>query len=117
MPWFAWIAIIAILVWGGITVFSMVSGKPLPWSEDEGGDPRELEALKKRIEALESGRVKPELERRIDRIEAKVEKRELRDHEHDAWERQARKLGLDPAGDGGGEERDGGTPGSRGLRG
>lgn len=115
MPWIAWVAIIAILVWGGITVFSMASGKPLPWSENES-DPQELEALRKRVEALESGQVKPELERRIDRIEAKVEKREIRDNEHDAWERQARKLGLDSAG-GGGEERDGGTSGSAGPRG
>ncbi|GAA1683059.1 hypothetical protein GCM10010977_30880 [Citricoccus zhacaiensis] len=93
MPWFAWIAIIAILVWGGITVFSMVSGKPLPWSENES-DPQELERLKKRIEALESGQLKPEVERRIDRLEARVEKRELRDNEHEAWERKAREMGL-----------------------
>lgn len=94
MPWFAWIAIIAILVWGGLSVFSMATGRPLPGSDDKG-DPKELEALKKRIAALEAGTVKPELERRIDRIEAKVDKRELRDNEHDAWERQARQLGLD----------------------
>ncbi|MEO9247052.1 hypothetical protein ABDK96_05120 [Citricoccus nitrophenolicus] len=117
MPWFAWIAIIAILVWGGLSVFSMVTGRPLPGSDAEGkADPKELEALRKRIEALESGQVKPELERRIDRIEAKVEKREIRDNEHDAWERQAKRLGLDSAG-GGEEERDGGTSGSARPRG
>ncbi|MGM7666829.1 hypothetical protein [Microbacterium sp. A93] len=117
MPWFAWIAIIAIIVWGGLSVFSMVTGRPLPGSENKA-DPEELDQLKKRIKALEAGKVTPELERRIERIEAKVDKRELRDHEHDAWERQARQLGLDPADDGGGAEgHDGGTPGSRGPRG
>lgn len=94
MPWFAWIAIIAILVWGGLSVFSMVTGRPLPGSEDKS-DPEELAKLKKRVKALEAGAITPELERRIDRIEAKVDKRELRDNEHDAWERQARQLGLD----------------------
>ncbi|MGO1883947.1 MAG: hypothetical protein ACTH3G_01075 [Citricoccus sp.] len=98
MPWFAWIAIIAILVWGGISLYGMASGKPLPWSEDTT-DPQELEKLKKRIDALESGQAKPELERRIDRIEAKVEKREIRDNQHDAWERQAKELGLDQGDD------------------
>ncbi|GAA1125952.1 hypothetical protein [Citricoccus alkalitolerans] len=94
MPWFAWIAIIAILVWGGIMVFSMVTGKAIPGSDGESTDPEELERLKKRIEALESGQVKPEVERRIDRLEARVEKRELRDSEHEAWERKAREMGL-----------------------
>ncbi|MFC0248579.1 hypothetical protein ACFFIO_08690 [Citricoccus parietis] len=93
MPWFAWIAIIAILVWGGLMVFSMVTGKAIPGSDGES-DPKELERLKKRIEALESGQVKPEVERRIDRLEARVEKRELRDSEHEAWERKAREMGL-----------------------
>lgn len=117
MPWFAWIAIVAILVWGGLSVFSMVTGRPLPGSDADGkADPKELEALKKRIAALEAGQVRPELERRIDRIEAKVDKRELRDHEHDAWEQQARQLGLDPSDDGG-DGPDGGATGSRGLRG
>ncbi|NUL44660.1 hypothetical protein F7P69_05535 [Cellulosimicrobium funkei] len=95
MPWFAWIAIIAILVWGGIMVFSMVTGKAIPGSEADSSDPKELERLKKRIEALESGQVKPEVERRIDRLEARVEKREVRDNDHDAWERKAKELGLE----------------------
>lgn len=95
MPWFAWIAIIAIIVWGGLNVFSMATGRPLPGS-DKGGDPAELEKLRKRVEALESGELRPEVERRIDRLEARVEKRELREDEHDAWSREARRLGLDP---------------------
>ncbi|MFC7401428.1 hypothetical protein [Citricoccus sp. GCM10030269] len=94
MPWFAWIAIIAILVWGGLNILSMITGRPLPGS-DKDGDPKRLEDLQKRIEALETGQVRPEVERRIDRLEARVEKRELRDSEHDAWERQAKDLGLD----------------------
>jgi hypothetical protein len=111
MPWFAWIAIVAILVWGGISIYGMASGKPLPWSE--GGDPKDIEALKKRLEALESGQAKPELERRIDRLEARVEKRELRDSAHDDWERHARELGL---GDGSGNGSGGGASGPAGPR-
>jgi hypothetical protein len=97
MPWFAWIAIVAILVWGGITVFSMVTGKPLPRSD--GGDPGELETLRKRIEALEKGTGRPELEQRIERLEARQDRREARDLEHDRWSQRARELGLDDGGE------------------
>jgi hypothetical protein len=97
MPWFAWIAIIAILVWGGLSVFSMITGRPLPGSDGSGG--KELEDLKKRVAALESGQVRPEVERRIDRLEARVEKRELREDAHDDWTRRARDLGLDEGGE------------------
>jgi hypothetical protein len=96
MPWFAWIAIIAILVWGGITVFSMATGKPLPWSE--GGDPGELDRLRKRVEALEKGTDRPELEQRVERLEARQDRREARDLEHDRWSQRARELGLDEGG-------------------
>jgi hypothetical protein len=111
MPWFAWIAIVAILVWGGITVFSMVSGKAIPWSDQ--ADPQEIEDLKKRLKALEAGQAKPELERRIDRLEARVEKRELRDSSHDDWERKARELGL---GEGSVNGPDAGASGPAGPR-
>ncbi|MCY1157454.1 MAG: hypothetical protein MOP51_475 [Citricoccus sp.] len=97
MPWFAWIAIVAILVWGGITVLSMVTGKPLPWAE--GGDPQELDTLRKRVEALEKGTARPELEQRVDRLEARQDRREARDLEHARWARQARELGLDEGGE------------------
>jgi hypothetical protein len=98
MPWFAWVAIIAILVWGGISIYGMASGKPLPWSE--GADKDELEKLRQRVKALEAGTARPELEQRIDRLEARVDKRELRDSAHDDWERRARDLGLDGRGPG-----------------
>ena len=94
MPWFAWIAIVAIVVWGGLSLFSMATGRPLPGSGQDG-DPKELEELRKRVEALEAGEVRPELERRIDRLEARVERRELREKSHDDWDRRARDLGLD----------------------
>jgi hypothetical protein len=96
MPWFAWIAIIAILVWGGITVFSMATGKPLPWSE--GGGPGELDTLRKRVEALEKGTDRPELEQRVERLETRQDRREARDLEHDRWSLRARELGLDEGG-------------------
>lgn len=97
MPWFGWIAIVAILVWGGLSLFSMITGRPLPGSDGSGG--QELEELKKRIEALEQGAASPELERRVDRLEARQDRRDARDLEQDRWTRQARELGLDQGGD------------------
>lgn len=97
MPWIAWVAIVAILVWGGITVLSMVTGKPLPWSDQAGGTD-ELEKLRQRVKALEKGTARPELEQRIERLEARQDRREARDIEHERWAREARELGLDEDG-------------------
>lgn len=50
MPWFAWIAIIAILVWGSLNLISMLTGRALPGTEETPG----LEELRRRIAELES---------------------------------------------------------------
>lgn len=50
LPWFAWIAIIAIVVFGVTQIVSMATGRPLP-----GGShaTEEIEALRKRLKKLE----------------------------------------------------------------
>ena len=58
MPWFAWIAIVAIVVWGVIAVISMTTGRPLP----SGAKRDEVEELHKRIAELESESAAPEVE-------------------------------------------------------
>lgn len=50
MPWFAWIAIVGIVVWGVIAIISMTTGRPLP----SGAKSDEVEELQKRIAELES---------------------------------------------------------------
>ena len=92
MPWFAIVAIVGIAVWGAVMVLSMLLGKPLPGSPTVGG--KELQELRERLEALESGETDPGVERRIERLEARLDKRESRELEQDGWERQARELGL-----------------------
>ncbi len=59
MPWFGWIAIIAIAVFGTLQVVSMISGRPIPWdSEDQ--DTGDLEERVKALEKkLESGQIEP----------------------------------------------------------
>lgn len=92
MPWFAIVAIVGIGVWGVVMILSMVLGKPLPGTSSVSE--KELEELRERLETLESGAGQPAVERRIERIEARLDKREGRELEYDAWERQARELGL-----------------------
>lgn len=58
MPWFAWIAIVAIVVWGVIAVISMTTGRPLP----SGAKRDEVEELHKRIAELESEPAAPKAE-------------------------------------------------------
>lgn len=50
LPWFAWIAIIAIVVFGVTQIVSMATGRPLPGGS---GAQEELEALRKRLKKLE----------------------------------------------------------------
>ena len=50
MPWFAWIAIVGIVVWGVIAIISMTTGRPLP----SGAKSDEVEELQKRIAELEA---------------------------------------------------------------
>ena len=92
MPWFAIVAIVGIGVWGVVMILSMVMGKPLPGTSSVGE--KELKELRARLEALEQGTVEPQVERRIERIEARLDKRETRELEQDGWDRQARDLGL-----------------------
>lgn len=61
MPWFAWIAIVGILVWGVIAIISMTTGRALT----SGADPDDVEELEKRIAELESGPAPAELEDHI----------------------------------------------------
>ncbi len=58
MPWVAWVAIIAIIVFGLTQIVSMATGRPLPWGSDSE---EEIEALRKRLKKLEK-RGDPELE-------------------------------------------------------
>lgn len=114
IPWFAWIAIVAIIIWGITMVVGTVTGRDLPGSANSD----EFDKLKKRVKELEkqAGRdpeggagasapaeIPEELENRLQRLESRADKRDARAQEHDAWERRARDLGLDddpPSGSG-----------------
>lgn len=114
IPWFAWIAIVAIIIWGITMVVGTVTGRDLPGSANSD----EFEKLKKRVKELEaqvgklpddgeissgSAEVPEELEARLQRLETRADKRDARAQEHDAWERRARDLGIDddpPSGSG-----------------
>ena len=91
MPWIAWVAIIAIIVFGLTQIVSMATGRPLPWGSDSE---EEIEALRKRLKKLEK-REGPELEGpkiptrseenmsaedrwRLDMLEARLEELEKR---------------------------------------
>ncbi|PRZ13678.1 hypothetical protein [Nesterenkonia sandarakina] len=91
MPWIAWVAIIAIIVFGLTQIVSMATGRPLPWGSDSE---EEIEALRKRLKKLEK-RGNPELEGptiptkseenmsaedrwRLDMLEARLEELEKR---------------------------------------
>lgn len=50
MPWFAWIAVVAIVIFGITQVISMATGRPIPRGS---ADDEELETLRKRLQALE----------------------------------------------------------------
>ena len=58
MPWFAWIAIVAILVFGITQIISMATGRPLPG----GSDDDEVKKLRKRVDELETGSGSAEIE-------------------------------------------------------
>ena len=100
LPWFAWIAIVAILVWGTLQVVQLVTGRALPGEEMK----KEVEELRTRLDAIEGRRPAGELparadaeasdlERRLERLEARADRREARDREHDDWDRRAGELG------------------------
>lgn len=62
MPWFAWIAIVAIVIFGLTQVISLIAtGRPLP----SGANHDEVEDLKKRIAELETEQRPQELDEHI----------------------------------------------------
>lgn len=66
MPWFAWIAIVAIIVFGGVQVISMLTGRPIPSGSHDAEEidqlKRRIKALRRRVEALEGKAPADELE-------------------------------------------------------
>lgn len=112
LPWFAWIAIVAIVVYSGVQIVQLVLGRSIEGLEGSGLTER-LDELEYRIDELEThlGELEPgaqrpalrggaaadggePLERRIERLEARADRREARDRENDDWDRQAKDLGL-----------------------
>ncbi|WP_022873385.1 hypothetical protein [Nesterenkonia alba] len=94
MPWYGWIVIAAILVFGLTQVISMISGRPIP-NTTGAADPAEIEELKERIAELERTISAGELEEptvptkaeenlaadnrwRLDMLEARLEQLEKR---------------------------------------
>ncbi|WBL19507.1 MULTISPECIES: hypothetical protein [Citricoccus] len=105
IPWFAWIAIVAIIVWGITMVVGTLTGRDLPGS----GSSEELEKLKKRVKKLESqvgsgaieagaggdDNVRAELEARLERLEIRAQKRDDQAQKHDDWLRRAEELSAE----------------------
>lgn len=58
MPWYGWIAIAAIIIFGLTQAISILTGRPLTGSSS----PEELEELRKRVKELEQARTAGELE-------------------------------------------------------
>lgn len=52
MPWFAWIPIVAIVMFTLAQIVSMTTGRALPWGSE---DDEEIETLRKRVKELEEG--------------------------------------------------------------
>lgn len=52
IPWFAWIAIVAIIVWGLVMVVGSISGRSMPSSRSSADQP-EIDQLKQRVSELE----------------------------------------------------------------
>lgn len=52
IPWWAWIAIVAIVMWGIIMVANTVAHRPRA-NDTSAADREEIERLKRRIEDLE----------------------------------------------------------------
>ena len=112
IPWFAWIAIVAIVAWGCVQVAQLVTGRSVEGLEGSGLSDR-MDELEHRLSELESwsGQVgaaprRPAVERggasdgeslehRIERLEARADRRETRDRDRDDWDRQAKDLGLE----------------------
>lgn len=52
IPWFAWIAIVAIIVWGLVMVVGSITGRSMP-SSRSSADQTEIDQLKQRVSELE----------------------------------------------------------------
>lgn len=59
MPWFAWIAIVAIVMFTIAQLVSMATGRPLP---SGSGDEEDIEDLRERVRELEKAHRSGELE-------------------------------------------------------
>lgn len=53
IPWFAWIAIVAIIMWGIVMVVGSITGRSMPSSRTTAHE-AEIEHLKSRVEELEA---------------------------------------------------------------
>lgn len=53
IPWFAWIAIVGIVVWGVVAAVGSITGRPHTSQARECDHP-EIEELKRRVEQLEA---------------------------------------------------------------
>ncbi|GAA4479776.1 hypothetical protein GCM10023190_23460 [Enteractinococcus fodinae] len=53
IPWFAWIAIVGIVVWGMVAAVGSITGRPHQARRGEC-DHEDVEQLKRRIEQLEA---------------------------------------------------------------
>lgn len=53
IPWFAWIAIVGIVVWGAVAAVGSITGRPYQARRSEC-DHEDVEQLKRRIEQLEA---------------------------------------------------------------
>ncbi|MDO5493080.1 MAG: hypothetical protein Q4F53_05650 [Nesterenkonia sp.] len=62
MPWFGWIAVVGILVWGSLMIISMLTGRTVPWGDEDSHDSEGLEELRRRVAELESRGSAGELE-------------------------------------------------------
>ena len=52
IPWMAWIAIVAIVMWGVITVVNTIAQRPRA-NDTSVADSEEIERLKRRVDELE----------------------------------------------------------------
>lgn len=52
IPWFAWIAIVAIIMWGLVMVVGSITGRSMP-SSRSSADRTEIDQLKQRVNELE----------------------------------------------------------------
>lgn len=53
IPWFAWIAIAGIIVWGLVAIVGSITGRPHN-SRDDAAEYTEIEELKRRVAELEA---------------------------------------------------------------